>query len=197
MALSTGSRSFTRYGYADLDAPGLKGRPPLRDLWRIWPGTQRLLLWADPVFAAGYSRAFQFCGSSGVEIMEPLSFKGRAAPDCQAAAVPMPTPRFVRDGLGEVPRYVSCLGAKLLQSGRQGRSRSRSRRGQSHSADCHDRHLPSAANNNYWPELYTNQSLVEPAKTEYSDTPAPKTFATPARSIRSCSRVSTTSPMSC
>ena len=46
-------------------------------LWRIWPGTQRLLLWADPVFAAGYARAFQFCGSSGVEIMEPLSFKGR------------------------------------------------------------------------------------------------------------------------
>jgi hypothetical protein len=36
--------------------------------------------------------------------------------------------------------------------------------------------MPSAANNNYWPEIYTNQSLVEPAKTEYSDTPSPKTF---------------------
>jgi hypothetical protein len=36
--------------------------------------------------------------------------------------------------------------------------------------------MPSAANNNYWPEMYTNQSMVEPAKTEYSDTPAPKTF---------------------
>jgi hypothetical protein len=36
--------------------------------------------------------------------------------------------------------------------------------------------MPSAANNNYWPEIYTNQSLVEPAKTEYSDTPTPKTF---------------------
>ena len=31
----------------------------------------------DPVFAAGYARAFQFCGSCGVEVMEPLSFKGR------------------------------------------------------------------------------------------------------------------------
>ena len=37
-------------------------------------------------------------------------------------------------------------------------------------------HLPSAANNNYWPEIYTNQSLVEPSKTEYTDTPTPKTF---------------------
>ena len=37
-------------------------------------------------------------------------------------------------------------------------------------------HLPSAANNNYWPELYTNQSLVEPSATEYTDTPSPKTF---------------------
>ena len=73
MALSTGSRSFTRYGYADL----LREDRGFDILWRIWPGTQRLLLWADPVFAAGYARAFQFCGSKGVEIMEPLSFKGR------------------------------------------------------------------------------------------------------------------------
>jgi len=27
-----------------------------------------------------------------------------------------------------------------------------------------------------WPEIYTNQSIVEPSKTEYSDTPPPKTF---------------------
>jgi hypothetical protein len=37
-------------------------------------------------------------------------------------------------------------------------------------------HMPSAANNNYWPEMYTNQSLVEPTKTEYTDTPSPHTF---------------------
>ena len=35
---------------------------------------------------------------------------------------------------------------------------------------------PSAANNNYWPEIYTNQSMIEPSKTEYSDTPSPKVF---------------------
>src|SRR5262249_52075655 len=36
-------------------------------------------------------------------------------------------------------------------------------------------HLPSAANNNYWPEIYTNQSILEPARTEYTDSPLPKT----------------------
>jgi len=40
---------------------------------RIWPGTQRLLLWGDPRRAAAYSRAFGFCGSDGAEICEPLS----------------------------------------------------------------------------------------------------------------------------
>src|SRR5205807_498289 len=50
---------------------------PLGVIHRIWPVTQRLLLWADPLTAAAHSRAFSFCGSDGVEIMEPLSFKGR------------------------------------------------------------------------------------------------------------------------
>ncbi len=37
-------------------------------------------------------------------------------------------------------------------------------------------HLPSAANNNYWPEMYTNQPIVDARKNSYSDTPAPKVF---------------------
>ena len=73
MALSSGTRSFLRYGYGDL----LREDRQWKVVHRIWPGTQRLLLWGDPEFAAGYSRAFGFCGSNGVEIMEPLSFKGR------------------------------------------------------------------------------------------------------------------------
>ena len=67
-------------------------------LHRIWPGTQRLLLWGDPVTAAAYSRAFSFCGSDGVEIMEPLSFKGRRgsgiAGDRTAYADKSLTPRW-------------------------------------------------------------------------------------------------------
>ena len=40
-------------------------------------------------------------------------------------------------------------------------------------------HGPSAANNNYWPEMYTNMSIVVAGqKSPYSDTPAPKRFGT-------------------
>ncbi|HUS07612.1 MAG TPA: hypothetical protein VMZ52_15000 [Bryobacteraceae bacterium] len=34
------------------------------------------MLWADPVTAAAHSAHSPFCDSGGVEIMEPLSFKG-------------------------------------------------------------------------------------------------------------------------
>jgi hypothetical protein len=38
-------------------------------------------------------------------------------------------------------------------------------------------HCPSAANNNYWPEMYLNHSLIDAAHPgSYSDTPAPKVF---------------------
>src|SRR5258708_4279328 len=73
MNLSEGSRSFMRYGYGDL----LKENRKYDVVHRIWPGTQRLLLWGDPVSAAAQSKIFSFCGSAGVELMEPLSFKGR------------------------------------------------------------------------------------------------------------------------
>src|SRR6185437_14158153 len=73
MKLSAGSRSFLRYGYGDL----LREDRKWEVLHRVWPGTQRLLIWGDPRTSAAYSRAFSFCGSVGAEIMEPLSFKGR------------------------------------------------------------------------------------------------------------------------
>ncbi len=73
MKFSAGSRSFLRYGYGDLMGDDRKWSV----IHRIWPGTQRLLIWGDPLTAAAYSRAFSFCGSDGFEICEPLSFKGR------------------------------------------------------------------------------------------------------------------------
>src|SRR5262249_10760647 len=40
-------------------------------------------------------------------------------------------------------------------------------------------HLPSAANNNYWPEIYTNMPLVDGQERHpYGDTPAPRRFRT-------------------
>jgi len=173
MAMSAGSRSFTRYGYADL----MREDRRFEILWRIWPGTQRLLLWADPVFAAGYSRAFQFCGSSGVEIMEPLSFKGRrgsgaAGGRCAYTDASL-RPRW------DWQKYLDTYriwGAKLYNPDAKVEVDPALAAASRILPIITTAHMPSAANNNYWPEIYTNQSLVEPAKTEYSDTPAPKTF---------------------
>ena len=72
-ALSSGSRQFTRYGYGDFYQQGLG----LDLLYRVWPGTQRHLLWGDSALAAGYGRAAHFCGAAGMELCEPLTFKGR------------------------------------------------------------------------------------------------------------------------
>ena len=43
-------------------------------LFRIWPGTQRILLWGDPVLTGGYGKLSTFCDSLGVELCEPLIF---------------------------------------------------------------------------------------------------------------------------
>ena len=72
-SLSNGSRRFLRYGYGDLFQRGHR----YGVLFRMWAGTQRMLLWGDPATAAAYGHASHFCGASGVELCEPLFFKGR------------------------------------------------------------------------------------------------------------------------
>jgi hypothetical protein len=72
-AVTEFSRRFTRYGYADFLSTDRRA-----DLiFRIWPGTQKLLLWGDPALAAGYGRLATFAGAIGVDVCEPLFFKGR------------------------------------------------------------------------------------------------------------------------
>ncbi len=72
-AVSSGARNFTRYGYGDF----YQQNSGIELLYRVWPGTQRHLLWCDPALASGYGRAANFCGAAGLELMEPLFFKGR------------------------------------------------------------------------------------------------------------------------
>ncbi|MFC4376201.1 hypothetical protein ACFO5K_19065 [Nocardia halotolerans] len=67
------ARRFTRYGYADF----LRGDREFDVLFRVWPGTQRFLLWADPELFAGYGRMSTIGGATGVELCEPLTFRGR------------------------------------------------------------------------------------------------------------------------
>jgi hypothetical protein len=73
MKVSEGSRPFTRYGYADF----LREDRDYDVVFRLWAGTQRLLLWGDPATAAAYGRSAQVAGAKGLEWCEPLTFKGR------------------------------------------------------------------------------------------------------------------------
>ena len=190
MALSTGARSFTRYGYADL----LRDDRRYTVMHRIWPGTQRLLLGADPASAAAYSRAFGFCGSAGVEIMEPLSFKGRRGSGidggrcayADASLNPhwdwqkylctyrvwgraMYNPQTVADATRRYLRRQFGAAAPDLEAALASAGRIL--------PIVTTAHGPSAANNTYWPEMYTNQPVVDARKNNpYTDTPAPKVF---------------------
>jgi hypothetical protein len=190
MKLSSGSRSFLRYGYGDL----LREDRRWGILHRIWPGTQRLLIWGDPLTAAAYGRAFSFCGSDGVEIMEPLSFKGRRgsgiAGDRAGYADPSLKPRWDWQKYA----YSYRVWGRLLYN-------------PDSDPDCWRRYLrkefgpgaqgaeaalanasrilpivttahgTSAGNNTYWPEMYLNHSMIDPGRAgPYTDTPAPRVF---------------------
>jgi hypothetical protein len=190
LALSSGTRSFLRYGYGDL----LRADRQWTVVHRIWPGTQRLLLWGDPSFAAGYSRAFSFCGSSGVEIMEPLSFKGRrgsghAGSRCAYADSSL-DPRWD----WQKYEYTTRVWGRLLYNPETNPDvwRRSLRRQFGKGAEAIEialanvsrilpivttAHAPSAANNAYWPELYFNQSMVDAEHYEpYSDSEPPRVF---------------------
>jgi len=177
MALSTGTRSFMRYSFGDL----MREDRQYSVLHRIWPGTQRLLLWGDPLTAAAYSRAFAICGSSGVEIMEPLSFKGRRGSGkpggrCGYADASL-NPRW---DWQKYLRTYRVWGQALYDP--EARQESQGAELALESASrilpmITSTHGPSAANNTYWPEMYTAQPMVDARKNNpYTDTPSPKTF---------------------
>ncbi len=190
MSLSAGSRSFMRYGYGDL----LKEDRHHGVLHRIWPGTQRLLLWGDPETSAAHAKAFSFCGSVGVELMEPLSFKGRRgsgiAGDRCAYLDSSLKPRWDWDKylyslrvfgrLAYNPqtepdvwrRYLNAQfgdGAEAVELALANASRIL--------PIVLTTHGVSAANNLYWPEMYTNLSIPDPNNSNpFFDTPSPKVF---------------------
>ncbi len=190
MQFSAGSRSFLRYGYGDL----LREDRRWKVVHRIWPGTQRLLLWGDPVSAAAYSRAFGFCGSAGVEICEPLSFKGRRGSgipgDRCAYADATLRPRW------DWQKYVYGyrVWGRLLYNPESDPNTWRRYLRHEFNAGSEQveaalgnagrilpivttAHATSAGNNTYWPEIYLNQSLVDATHWQpYSDTPAPRVF---------------------
>jgi hypothetical protein len=190
LSLSSGSRSLTRYGYADF----LSEDRRYHVMFRIWPGSHRLLLWGDPSSAAAHARAFNFCGCNGVELFEPLSFKGRRGSGIAGSrcayddsklephwdwqkylytyrswgrlmynpdASPRTWQRYLQNRFGAA---APALGAALASA-------------TPITQIITTAHLPSAANESFNPEYYSNQSIVDGSKSSpYSDTPAPKVF---------------------
>jgi hypothetical protein len=190
---SSGARSFLRYGYGDLLAEDRR----YGVLHRMWPGTQRLLLWGDPEMAAGYGRISSFCGSVGLELMEPLSFKGR-----RGSGLPGGREAYADASLrpkgGDFEKYLyyyRVWGRSLYNpdgdpDGRMRLLRAQFGGGAETAAGALasagwilplvvTAHCPSAANNNFWPEIYTNMAIVDATRPHpYSDTPSPKRLGT-------------------
>ena len=187
MTLSEGSRAFTRYGYADL----LREDRAYTVRTRVFSGTQRLLAWGDPDAAAAHARAFRFCGMTGVDLMEPLTCRGRRGTgvgtrlgyvDARLA------PRWDWQKFGAWYRiwgrlkYDPETDPEVWSRELGGAPGARHLRAALASASrilpvVTTAYLPSAACDAYWPESYWNQSIVgEDPGTPYTDTPAPRTF---------------------
>ena len=190
MNLSAGLRSFMRYGYGDL----FKKNRRYGVLHRIWPGTQRLLLWGSPEMSAAYSKAFSFCGSAGAELMEPLSFKGRRGSGIAGGRCAYLDKSLKPNWDWEKYLYSYRVFGRLAYNPDTEPSVWRrylvkhfdSGAGAVESAIANafpilpvvlTAHGVSAANNLYWPEIYTNLSIADPNnKNPFFDTPSPKVF---------------------
>jgi hypothetical protein len=189
MTLSEGQRSFTRYGYADL----LRDDRQYTVRHRIFAGTQRLLLSGDGASTAAYGRMFSFCGSTGVDIMEPLTCRGRRGTGIANAR----RSGYADEHLDtrwdwEKFEYWYRVWGRLTYNPDADAAQWR----RHFSADPHGAaiasalarasrilpivttaHLPSAACDAYWPEVYWNQPMAgEPRPNPYGDTRTPKTF---------------------
>jgi hypothetical protein len=191
-AKSGGSRRFLRYGYGDL----LTEDRRYTVVHRIWPGTQRLLLWGDPEMAAAYSRQGSFCGTQGIEVMEPLTFRGKKGTGVVGDRAGYADTQFAPQHDWQKYEYSYCLWGRLLYNPEAEPETWRRvlRKSWGHETEAAEAalasasrilplvttaHLPSAANNNFWPEMYQNMSLVdETAPAPYKDTPTPKRFGT-------------------
>lgn len=187
-AVSNGARNFTRYGYGDFYQVG----NGIELLYRVWPGTQRHLLWGDPALASGYGRAANFCGAAGMELCEPLTFKGR-----EGSGHPGGRNAYANQQLGSAKIDTGKFDVTYFLWGRHLYNPETA-------PDAYRRYLkriygdaaedleialanssrilplvttawlPSASNHSLWVEMYTPTSILpSKGKPIYSDSPAP------------------------
>lgn len=191
MAITAYLRRFTRYGYGDF----LRENRNFDVLFRIWPGTQRVLLWGDPEFAAGYGRLGTIGGALGVELCEPLTFKGRKGTGEEGGRDPYADPALKLDGQDwRKYRYTYRLWGRLLYNPDADPESWRRFLRAEYGAAAEpvenalapaSRILPlvtvvhglGASNNGYWPEIYLNMPLAGGPNAEHykRDTAQPPT----------------------
>ncbi len=190
-SLSSGARLFTRYGYGDFFQQGSKARI----VYRLWPGSQHHLLSADPEMAAAYGRTSHFCGAAGIDLMEPLTFKGRegsGSPGGRCAYLDTSlTPKYDWE---KFEYYYRVWGRKLYDPDAEpevGRRYLRSIVGpgapsvEAALANSSrvtplitSAHLTSASNHAYWVEMTEDIPVVAGVGNyQRLDTPSPKCFA--------------------
>ena len=191
-SVSNGARRFTRYGYADFYQEGSK----FKVLYRLWPGTQRHLLSGDPEMAAAFGRTSHFCGAAGLELCEPLTFKGR-----EGSGLPGGRCAYADTSLHpkydwqKFELYYRVWGHRLYNPDADPEGWRKYLRGDFGAAAnsveaavanssrvlplVTTAHLPSASNHSFWPEIYTNMPIVIGSeRSPYRDTPDPKCFGT-------------------
>ncbi len=190
--LSNGSRRFMRYGYGDLFQDGRK----YDVLFRMWPGTQRMLLWGDPAMAAAYGHASHFCGASGVELCEPLFFKGREGTGLPGGRCGYADASLKPKADWQKYQYTYRIWGQLLYNPNADPGQWRRYLNTTFGAGgpavetslAHasrvlpmltTAHQPSCSNRGYWVELPVNMPIMEGgAPVPYADTPTPKRFGT-------------------
>jgi hypothetical protein len=200
MGQSLASRSATRYSYGDF----LRVDRDYDVIYRIWPGTQKILSWEDPAFALAYAQASRFCGSAGLEIMEPLSFRGRrgsglAGDTPRSGYLDQGRPGVTRDW-HKYRRSYRVWGDALygVAPARGIAAPDDSRRAGEPAEAAIQRalatasrvlplvttaHMASAANDYYWPEMYTMAPITREgeeggANIYRRDNPRPARFGT-------------------
>lgn len=173
MAVTRGARIFTRYSYGDF----MRRDRGYKIATRVWNGTQRFMLWADPVFARSIGREAAFDGADGLEVFDPLSLRGRwdTAGDATRAGYSDPSLEPERDwhkyrlfyrawGRGlygdgveqSWQRYLTyaygddgpALGEAIATASRV-------------LPLAMSVHAPGAGNRDYWPELYADVPYLD------------------------------------
>ncbi len=190
--VTRGARRFTRYGYGDF----LRDDRDFDLVFRVWPGTQRVLLWADPDQVAGIARSTAAIGGAGVELCEPLSFLGRKTTGTYGGRQPYVGSdlRTPGDPWTKYARTYRLWGRLLYDPDPDDRAGTARDLDRTYGAAGRDvgaalsaaskvlplvttYHSPSASNNFYWPEMYVNMPLARSGRSAHYafDTPEPGT----------------------